>query len=320
MSKFSLLFNVPFYISFITFYSCDNNYSDDSNNDSTVGCDMLIMVDSSRGDCSETLNIANQFSITTSGDLRKITSNNIPAHDVGLFGNTLGALNPNRITEQNSSYDIDLTPSITNSKTYLLNNGPAYSFGVLLNGVEVDPVAAEPWPHTKPITNSHNWNWNLEATMVDIGLDCNTAHVQPSGKYHYHGVPRLYLESIAPNFNEMVHVGWAADGYPIYYAYGYSTAYDNSSSVEPLSSSYQLKSGERPGDGESAPCGTYTGVYSADYEFIEGLGDLDECNGREGVTPEFPEGTYYYVITNEFPGVPRCFVGMPSDDFKLGPG
>ena len=272
------------------------------------------------GDCSETLNIVNQVSITTSGDLRKINSNNIPAHDVGLFGNTPGALNPNIITEQNSSYDIDLTPSITNSKTYLLNNGPAYSFGVLLNGVEVDPVAAEPWPHTKPVTNSHNWNWNLEATMVDIGLDCNTAHVQPTGKYHYHGVPNLYLESIASNLNEMLHVGWAADGHPIYYAYGYSIAYDNSSILKTLSSSYQLKSGERPGDGESAPLRKYTGVYSADYEFIEGLGDLDECNGREGVTPEFPEGTYYYVITNEFPGVPRCFVGTPSDDFKLGPG
>jgi len=201
-----------------------------------------------------------------------------------------------------------------------LNNGPAYSFGVLLNGVEVDPVAAEPWPHTKPVTNSHNWNWNLEATMVDIGLDCNTAHVQPTGKYHYHGVPKLYLESITSNSNEMLHVGWAADGYPIYYAYGYSTSNDNSSSMKMLSSSYQLKSGDRPGDGDSAPCGSYTGVYSADYEYVENLGDLDECNGREGVTPEFPEGTYYYVITNEFPGVPRCFVGTPSNDFKIGPG
>ena len=82
MSKFSLFFNVSLYIYFITFYSCDNNYSDASNNDSTVGCDMLIMVDSSRGDCSETLNFINQVSIITSGDLRKITSNNIPAHDV----------------------------------------------------------------------------------------------------------------------------------------------------------------------------------------------------------------------------------------------
>ena len=315
-----MLFKILLSCVLLILFSCEDSDSDASINDSTSDCNELITVDSSRGDCLETLNIANEFSITTSGDLRKITANNIPQHDVGLFGNSPGALNPNSITEQNSRYDIDLAPSMANSKTYLLNNGPAYSFGILLNGVEVDPVAAEPWPHTKPVTNSHNWDWNLEATMVDIGLDCNTAHVQPTGKYHYHGVPKLYLESITSNSNEMLHVGWAADGYPIYYANGYSNANDNSSSVKTLSSSYQLRSGERPGDGDSAPCGPHTGVYSADYEYVEGLGDLDECNGREGVTPEFPEGTYYYVITNEFPGVPRCFVGTPSNDFKIGPG
>lgn len=315
-----MLFKILLSCVLLILFSCEDSDSDASINDSTSDCNELITVDSSRGDCLETLDIANEFSITTSGDLRKITANNIPQHDVGLFGNSPGALNPNSITEQNSRYDIDLAPSMANSKTYLLNNGPAYSFGILLNGVEVDPVAAEPWPHTKPVTNSHNWDWNLEATMVDIGLDCNTAHVQPTGKYHYHGVPKLYLESITSNSNEMLHVGWAADGYPIYYAYGFSSADDNSSSMKMLSSSYQLKSGERPGDGDSAPCGSYTGVYSADYEYVEGLGDLDECNGREGVTPEFPEGTYYYVITNEFPGVPRCFVGTPSNDFKIGPG
>ena len=315
-----MIFKILLKFVLLILFSCEDNDSDASPNDSTSDCNELITVDSSRGDCLETLNIANEFSITTSGDLRKITANNIPAHDVGLFGNSPGALNPNSITEQNSRYDIDLTPSMANSKTYLLSNGPAYSFGILLNGVEVDPVAAEPWPHTKPVSNSHNWDWNLEATMVDIGLDCNTAHVQPTGKYHYHGVPKLYLESITSNSNEMLHVGWAADGYPIYYAYGFSTADDNSSSMKMLNSSYQLKSGERSGDGDSAPCGPHTGVYSADYEYVEGLGDLDECNGREGVTPEFPEGTYYYVITNEFPGVPRCFVGTPSNDFKIGPG
>ena len=48
-------------------------------------------------------------------------------------------------------------------------------------------------------------------------------------------------------------------------------------------------------------------------------GDLDEANGRTGVTPEFPNGTYYYVVTDEFPGIPRYFVGTPSKDFKLGP-
>ena len=101
-----------------------------------------------------------------------------------------------------------------------------FSFGILLNGVEVDPVAAEPWPHEGIDSEDVNWEWNLEASMVDIGLDCNTAHVQPTGKYHYHGVPKLYLESITSNSNEMLHVGWAADGYPIYYANGYSNAND----------------------------------------------------------------------------------------------
>ena len=113
-------------------FSCEDSDSDASLNDSTSDCNELIAVDSSRGECSVTLNIANEFSITISGDLRKITANNIPAHDVGLFGNSPGALNPNSITEQNSRYDIDLTPSMANSKTYLLNNGPAYSFGILL--------------------------------------------------------------------------------------------------------------------------------------------------------------------------------------------
>ncbi|MCB0663380.1 MAG: YHYH protein, partial [Saprospiraceae bacterium] len=51
--------------------------------------------------------------------------------------------------------------------------------------------------------------------------------------------------------------------------------------------------------------------------FIEGLGDLDKANGRYGVTPEFPSGTYYYLITDEFPFVPRYFKGTPSNDFRI---
>ena len=33
-------------------------------------------------------------------------------------------------------------------------NGPNYSFGIMLNGVELDPVAAEPFPHER---NSPNY-------------------------------------------------------------------------------------------------------------------------------------------------------------------
>ena len=55
-----------------------------------------------------------------------------------------------------------------------------------------------------------------------------------------------------------------------------------------------------------------------DYEYSAGLGNLDECNGRSGVTPEFPNGTYHYVLTDTFPYIPRCFRGTPDPSFARG--
>lgn len=77
-----------------------------------------------------------------------------------------------------------------------------------------------------------------------------------------------------------------------------------------------MKSGSRP----SGPGGRYDGRFGADWEFVPGLGDLDACNGRVGVTPEFPEGSYHYVITDAFPSIPRCWVGVPDNSFMKGPG
>ena len=294
--------------------------SDDNLVNSDTDCVEVVTYDDGLGDCSSSLTYQTEFSITVSGTKRVITSNNIPSHTVGLFGNYQGSLNPNAITPQNSTYEVLLNPVQSSSKTHLLNNGPTYSFGIMLNGIELDPVAAEPWPHTKPIGSSHNWEWNLEATTAGLGLDCNNAHVQPTGKYHYHGTPIEYLEQLVSVPPFMLLIGYAADGFPIYHYYGFSVPTDSTSTVEKLTSSYQLKTGERPGDGDDAPCGTYNGVYTADYEYVEGLGHLDECNGREGVTAEYPDGTYYYVITDTYPGIPRCFVGNPSSDFTIGSG
>ena len=66
-----------------------------------------------------------------------------------------------------------------------------------------------------------------------------------------------------------------------------------------MRSSWQIKKGQRTG----GPGGNYDGRFTADHEFVKGSGDLDESNGRFGVTPEFPKGTYYYCITDEFPQV-----------------
>ncbi len=289
-------------------------------------CTTDQVLDGSRGPCGETLSFTPQYSESVSGTTRTITSNSIPSHMVGKFGGGMGSLNPNAISQQSETYAITTTPSAAASFTALLsstgtgpNVGPQYSFGVLKNGVELDPVAAEPFPHTSRMDPNVNWLWNLEALNVNLGLDCNSAHVQPTGKYHYHGSPTLYLQSLSISSSAMTMIGYAADGFPIYYKYAYSTATDNTSSVAEMTSSYRLKSGKRGGDGVTAPCDVYNGIYSNDYEYVSGLGTLDEANGRTGVTPEFPSGTYYYVITDAFPSIPRYFRGTPSQDFKIGP-
>jgi ribonuclease BN (tRNA processing enzyme) len=270
----------------------------------------------------EKLSLINRVSITEDAkkDVRIIKSNAIPNHTVGQFP-TKG--NPNTISEQDKVYTVDLTPELANKITYVYDLGidqgkPNYVFGVAINGVKFEPSANEYFRNKD--TNQPNYEWTLEplSPEVNLGEDYNNAHVQPNGEYHYHGTPT----GLVANFdtNTMTLVGWAADGFPMYYKMGYANPMDANSGVIQLKSSYGLKQGERPGDGVAAPNGTYSGKYVRDYEFQQDSGDLDACNGRIGVTPEFPKGTYYYVVSDAFPSASRCFMGTPSADFKIGGG
>jgi len=295
-----------------------------TNSTTTSDCTSDQVIDNSRGACNVTLTFTPSYNESISGTTRTITSNSIPNHKVGLFGGGQGSLNPNAISQQSETYNITTSPNVASTLTPLLSTsgvgpsaGPQYSFGVILNGVELDPVAAEPFPHEGMMSPNVNWEWNLEALNVNLGLDCNNAHVQPTGKYHYHGSPILYLQNLNIPTNQMTLIGYAADGFPVYYKYAYSSASDINSSIISMTSSYKLKTGNRGGDGITAPCDSYNGVYSNDYEYVSGQGTLDEANGRTGVTPEYLSGTYYYIITDEFPSIPRYFKGTPSLDFKI---
>lgn len=39
------------------------------------------------------------------------------------------------------------------------------------------------------------------------------------------------------------------------------------------------------------------GYFVEDFDYVEGLGHLDEFNGRFAVTPEYPNGVYAYYAT-----------------------
>ena len=146
---------------------------------------------------------------------------------------------------------------------------------------------------------------------VPLGLDASHAHVQPGGVYHYHGLPTLLMDQLglaADQHSPLI--GWAADGFPIYALRGYKDPQDPASGMKTLRSSYDLKPGERPRP-PKGPGGPHDGAFVQDYVFIAGHGDLDECNGRFCVTPDFPRGVYAYFLTAEWPVIPRAFRGTP---------
>lgn len=247
--------------------------------------------------------VSNQVSITTDDTYRYITSNGVP-YSHGAFPN---AHNPSTISAQSYKFRVPLKPQVAARVTPLQGY---VVFGVAVDGVPFDPGTAEMWQ------NDPDWRYEAMSGKINLGMDYNNAHVQPNGAYHYHALPT----EVAKGINSKQHsplIGYAADGFPIYALYGYAIGTNAQSDIKELESSYQLRQGTRTG----GPGGTYDGTFTQDYVYVAGSGDLDECNGRITVTPNYPQGTYAYFITDTFPLIPRCFKGTPDPSFnKQGDG
>ena len=129
-------------------------------------------------------------------------------------------------------------------------------------------------------------------------------------------MPEGFIEKQGGNSSTMTLIAWSSDGFPIYARYGYSIAEDANSAITALTGSYQLVTDiadTRP------PVDVYEmGTFEQDWEYIAGSGDLDECNGRFGVTPEFPGGIYHYFATDSYPYFQRCVNGVVETNG--GPG
>jgi hypothetical protein len=298
----------------------EDNTPDCSGDFSTAG--VLVDINEEIYNEDESVAAYSSYSWSSDGIDRILNGNGIPNHEVGTFPNPN---NPNTIREQNVSKRFTLCPSIIN-ESGLEQIGPALAIAYALNSVKFDPATAGRCNDAGECSLAQGQgNWNIEALghdSFDFGDDMNHAHVQPTGEYHYHGMPELLIEFLGKQ-NGMTLVGWAADGFPVYARYGYSDPNNPDSPVKPLLPSYRLKSqvdSKRPlvltaliggpGQGTTNPNTPIPmGAFTQDFEYVEGLGDLDECNGRFGVTPEFPKGIYYYVVTDDFPFFTRCLKG-----------
>ena len=103
------------------------------------------------------------------------------------------------------------------------------------------------------------------------------------------------LQELPPTVHSPI-IGWAYDGHPVYGPYGYEDPENKApfNAYKRIRSSYRVITARASIlSGLSDPLGTYI----EDYEYVEGLGDLDRYNGRFCVTPEYPNGIYAYFTT-----------------------
>jgi hypothetical protein len=317
---------IPF-IALACLLSCQEDISDSGSSGSGVIDPIVCSNDNSTSSnnigCCRTPSSTNVFSETVTGDVRTINSNTYPNHEF-CFAATIP-------TPTDHTFNLDATPTKATEPTPILSetNRPRRFFGVALNGVIFAPAPASPFIFEDTETGEFNWDWVFEPTNNQgsgpdlVGLDCSSAHSSAAG-YHYHGNMFQYVEEVigaglsttttAPD--SAIHIGWAADGFPILYRFGP----DASGNLTLLKPGFKLKEGERPGDGITAPCGEYNGKYTLDYEFDSSAGDLDECNGidreiRIYTVEGYKTFNYFYVITDDFPQIGRCASGTPNPSF-----
>jgi hypothetical protein len=302
--------------------------------------------------------LANRVNFTIGGYWRVVSSNGIPDHAIGVFGidPVIAHGRPTQIKEQNyifvmPAYSSEGLKRNWPSSTIFeipkppFEGKPETAFGVAVNGVPFDPAAAE-WLDTitynSRVQYQTEWSINpLRNCLMKYDLDSNNGHVQPDSGYHYHGFPYGLFNKIKAdqqaavlpdnnpdiitrNRSDIVLLGWAFDGNPIY-AEECGKSNDPSDLVN-AKSSYKL---ENPVSGLpkrttlSTPSTTDfpLGDFLEDFWYNNDLFNtdkskqLDRCNGHSGPTPEFPDGIYHYHILEKtdlltdigFPYIGRCY-------------
>jgi len=238
-----------------------------------------------------------KVTVTTSNEEMIAESNGIPNHD---FLSTMGCC----ADEVNLEWHISLNPVNDTNGGHTTTNCPASegrwecapdrgAVAVAVNGVPI--YGPEEGPGGDAVALHFSY---FDEDRQPIFLGYCTSH-SAGNFFHYHYDAQCQFWE-PPNgddmsdygiseINDAQHsplIGWAFDGYPIYGMYGYG---DDGQNIQAITSSYAIERTQEGGDQG------YNGI--DDWNYNEGLGDLDECNGRFGPTPEYPEGIYHYVST-----------------------
>ncbi len=186
---------------------------------------------------------------------------------------------------------------------------PAETIGVFVNGVPIENHLGY-----DSFEGRNLWHYDLNSPF---GVD-------PS----HTGITPLLTQLLKDGSRPSPIIGFALDGYPIYGPWA-----NPNGVLKRMRSSYRLRAiterttwpdGTHLTPGQFGPPIDKTnplGIFSEDYEYVDGSGDLDRFNGRFVVTPEYPEGTYAYFLATDDDGqlafpylLANAFYGkMPSE-------
>ena len=236
-----------------------------------------------------------EVTVSASSTEMNVNSNGIPNH------NWVSAFGPGDI--QSHTWSIPLNPTNDTTGGHVSTNCPAANgqwecaadrgqVAVAANGVPI--FGPEEGPGGDAVALDFFY-FTEDRQPIDLGY-CG-AHAGPTGVHYHWDAMCQYWEpesgetmqdydwSLIDSTKHSPIIGWSFDGYPIYGMY----TWDDDGVVKGMKSSYAV---ERTSDGGDQG---YNGI--DDWNYVSGLGDLDQCNGRFGPTPEYPQGTYYYVST-----------------------
>ena len=242
----------------------------------------------SGADADTILNV-DGLSVWEVGTVMNITTHNVMNHPVGNFPTSDNA---NTIEDKSYSYTIEsfvgrVDPSSLGTSYANATSTSNTAIGLATNGALITNA-------NSGIAHSDSTNFTYNS-MYRNEVSRDTAGGAPDNNGIYGYIQPSPQAVGLDSWNTTAHspiVGWAFDGFPIYGPYGYSDRANASSSIKRIESSYSLKTTTRSTIG-----GLPTGEFVEDYEYSSSTGDLDAYNGRHGITPEFPAGTYYYVAT-----------------------
>jgi hypothetical protein len=208
--------------------------------------------------------------------------------------------NPWEPLNKNYLFKIRLNP-IQNTGTPTV--APYGHIGIFTNGMSLyNPLDAKSWQEEDQWFQNAWYFEHIDLQTFDVCL----GHPNGNFEYHSHVSPKCHWDET----NSTVHaplIGFAFDGFPIYGCYSYTNP-NGTGPIKRLKSSYRLRTmTDRttlpngtvlPSNLVGPPLSTYPlGAYAEDFEYVPGLGDLDQHNGRFSVTPEYPNGIYCYFAT-----------------------